>query len=206
MGTTSSVVMLYKVSSLWFKNFVDQELYNCLFEELDQNKDGGIDYGELQMWIKKKQAAENSPFHIFNLKTPVIMMAHKMASMKTQNDASVSVAARKQVDFSELRALMIHLFAFSLLWRHFVQAKHWEGVMDDDSKDSALQLSLPEFMSGNFLYLFIIMTWLMLVMVVALKGLAFCNAKDQLTIDLMESDFHMMDTNYSNCVGFVTVG
>lgn len=194
MGAAQSVQSVYRHAVMWYKNFVDKELYQALFEELDSSKDGGINYMELQRFIQKRQAkckkdknsSQHGPWQMFNLKGPVIMMAHKMASLKVNADSSTSVSARKQVDFTEMRAMLIQLYVFGVLWRHFAHAKHWEGDQDE-SKDAALQLSLPEFVAGC-------------------KSLAHVHTPGvTLEDEVLMEDFTTMDTNFTACVGFISV-
>lgn len=193
MGAGPSIASIYRHAVVWFKNFIDKELYHAMFEEMNVSADGGLNYMELQCFLTKRLAACNKqakegipgPWQIFNLKGPVIMMAHKMASTKLNADHSTSVSARKQVDYTEMRAMLIQLYAFGIIWRHFVHAKHWEGNQDDPN-DSTLQLSLPEFIA-------------------ACRSLAHCHGGEELSDAVLMEDFADMDTNFTSSVGYVTV-
>ena len=87
------------------------------------------------------------------------------------------------VDVTDFRALLVHLFAISILWSHFQNADEWE---QSGGEIGNRQLNFEAFK-------------------LACRTLTSSNAKEELTDHQIKLDFEMLDGNQSRTVGFFEV-
>ena len=94
---------------------------------------------------------------------------------------SASLVDKSVINVSEYKAFLVHLFVASVLWRYFDFA---DNAFDDTGKDQ--QLTFPQF---------------------KLAVQAFCRAHagEELDEQTIMDDFHLLDTNMSNTIGFMEV-
>ena len=118
--------------------------------------------------------------------SPVVLtIAHKAAA--AQNDTTSSVESKYIVDITEFRSLLIHLYATSILWRHFSGISHLYSGLDVAVEDvNKIKLDHEQFM-------------------LAVRSFCSAHMKEELTDDEITSDFLMLDSNYSGEVSFVEV-
>lgn len=179
MGAAASVKHIYAQALGWFRNYIDQETYLADFDSLDKDHDGGVTFGELERWVTSK-AQQDPSWAIFKANKQVLVIAHKNAAL--YQDAKSSGHAAKVVDVGEFKALLIHMFAVSILWRHFDSADHWEAAGDVGNQ----QLTLQEF-------------------TLACKTLCAAHEHEELSDETILDDFEMLDTNHSDTIGFMEV-
>ena len=94
---------------------------------------------------------------------------------------SASLVDKSVINISEYKAFLVHLFVASVLWRYFDFA---DNAFDDNGKDQ--QLTFPQF---------------------KLAVQAFCRAHagEDLDEQTIMDDFHLLDTNLSNTIGFMEI-
>ncbi len=125
MGAAASIQHLYKNAMKWFMVYMDEEMYVQDFQSIDKDVDGGVSFGEMQHWIKEKASKHpDSCWTIFQANSVTLNVAHKAAA--AHFDSKSSVVAKKVVDIIEFRSFLIHLFAVSMLWRHFSFVNAWQ--------------------------------------------------------------------------------
>ena len=183
MGASASLHHVYSEAIKWFQVYIDKDTYVADYQMLDRDSDGGVTFADVQDWVSK-QALTNpdSCWTILNSSGTVLMMAHKAAAMHM--DSSSSVSAKKVVDITEFRALLIHLFVNSMLWRHFAAAAHVEGKPDSELYRAKLD-------KEGF--------------VKACRSLSAAHAGEKLDRDKLYEDFVLVNTNLDGLVGFVQV-
>lgn len=181
MGVGNSVGRIYAEARKWFRIYIDKDTYVADFEELNHMGNGGVTFGSVQEWIAQKAISEpNSCWTTFRSSGSAIMMSHKAAA--THMDSESTIAARKVVDISEFKAFLIHLYANTILWTHYIAvAGH-----NSDEENFRKKLTLHEFS-------------------LACKSLNDAHLKEPLSKDLLRSDFQMLDENCDGLVGFVQV-
>jgi len=179
MGAAASVKHVYAQALGWFKSYIDHETYLKDFDALDKDHDGGVTFGELERWVSAK-TLEDPAWGVFKGSKQVLSIAHKNAAL--YQDSKSSGHAGKVVDVGEFKALLIHMFAVSILWRHFDSADHWEAAGDVGNQ----QLTLEEFS-------------------LACKTLCAAHEHEFLSDETILNDFEMLDTNQSNSIGFMEV-
>jgi len=175
MGAAASVRMIYSQAQSWLKTYFGSEAYAEDFNAIDKDHDGGITFGELQKWILAKAAANPEGGWALFKDHPQVMQIAHK-SAGMGIDSRSSSHAGKVVDVAEFRLLLMHLFAVSILLAHF------EHADDMGSK----QLGFEEF-------------------TMAVKTFCETHAHEQLTVDQLQEDFDLLDTNKSNTIGFVEV-
>lgn len=175
MGAAASVRMIYFQAQAWLKTYFGSEAYAEDFNAIDKDHDGGITYGELQKWILAKAASNPEGGWALFKDHPQVMQIAHK-SAGMGIDSRSSSHAGKVVDVAEFRLLLMHLFAVSILLAHF------EHADDMGSK----QLGFDEF-------------------TMAVKTFCETHAHEQLTVDQLQEDFELLDTNKSNTIGFVEV-
>ena len=181
MGAAASVRMLYKDALGWFKQYIDTETYVEDFKSMDKHNENALSFVDVRDWIIRKSTVDPS-WNIFLTSGPVLAIAHKNACR--HGDSSSSVTSPKVVDVIEFKTLLVHLFAISILWRHFLNADEWEESGAD--KIGTKQLNFDSFK-------------------LACRTLTSANAKEELTDDQIKSDFVLLDDNCSNTIGFTEV-
>ena len=94
---------------------------------------------------------------------------------------SASLVDKSVINVSEYKSFLVHLFVASVLWRYFDFA---DNAFDDTGKDQ--QLTFPQF---------------------KLAVHAFCRAHagEELDEQTIMDDFHLLDTNLSNTIGFMEI-
>ena len=187
MGVSTSLHMLYADAISWFTTFIDKDIYTNAFEELTVLGGGGgsVTFVAIQNWINEKAKAEpESCWSLFQSSGMCLMMSHKAAAMHM--DSSSTVVSRKVVDITEFRAFLIHLYATSLLWRHFVSCNPFTMEYHADELYKK-KLTKQEFS-------------------VACKSFASAHGKEQLSKEIINRDFAAVDLNCTGAVGFVQVG
>lgn len=180
MGVASSLRQIYAEAHQWFRIYIDKDTYVGDFEELDKLGNGGVTFGAIQTWVAAK--AEQDPescWATFRKSGVAMMMSHKAAAMHM--DSSSSVNSKKVVDITEFKAFLIHLYANTILWRHYIAC--YEGTGEDDFKK---KLSIREFS-------------------LACKSLCDVHAKETLTKAQLREDFQMLDENCDGLIGFVQI-
>jgi len=191
MGAVSSVKKVYREAVKWFLMYIDKETFFADFQVLDDDCDGLISYGELQKWIvqniKKQKNPNDSCWSIFLNCGTVIKMAHKAACGHLS--AGSPMASRTGVDITEFRSLLIHLYAMSILWRHFASQSMYK--QSAGSSNERLELSSKKMDEDEFK--------------IAVRGLCAAHAGEILSDEELLSDFVSIDTNMIGLVGFVQV-
>ncbi len=184
MGAAPSIQDIYRDATKWFNSYIDKATYVGLFEILDKDMDGGISFQELQVWIKK-EALENpdSMFTSFQAHGLISMLAHKAAAKRT--DVSSSVSSRNIVDICEFRYLLIHLYALSMIYRHFNCSEVWNGHVHANIDH------LKKLDDAGF--------------AVAVQSLYYVRCGEILSDAVVTSDFLFLDSDYDGIVGFVQV-
>lgn len=170
--------------------YIDKETYFADFQVLDDDCDGLISYSELQKWIvhniKKEKNPADSCWSIFLNNGTVIKMAHKAACGHLS--ASSPVVSRTGVDITELRSLLIHLYAMNIFWRHFASMSMYKNVTTASSTPPS-QLASKKMDEEEF--------------AIAVRGLCHIHAGERLTDEQIRQDFMSIDSNLSGMVGFV---
>lgn len=181
MGVGNSIGQTYAEARKWFRIYIDKDTYVADFEELNHMGNGGVTFGSVQAWIAKKSAEKpDSCWTTFKNSGSAIMMSHKAAA--THMDGDSSVASRKVVDISEFKAFLIHLYATTILWTHYIAV----AGNTTDEENFRKKLNLHEFS-------------------LACKTLNDTHAKEVLTKEILRRDFQLLDENCDGLVGFVQV-
>lgn len=201
MGAAASVKMLYSDALSWFKTYIDSETYMAgrfhfllniplkyviyffTFQKIDftamnTKHDGNITIVDFQKWIAEKAKVE-SVWSIFNTNPQILLISYKNATLYDESD--VAIHTRKVVDFTAFKALLVHLFATSVLWSHFSNAQSW-----DHEGSGSQQLSYETFR-------------------IACKTICETHAHEHLTDDQIKEDFSLLDKNYSGQLSFMEV-
>lgn len=183
MGVAPSLYQVYDEAIKWFQMYIDKDTYVADYQMLDRDADGGVTFADVQDWVSREASQHpDSCWTILNRSGTVLMMAHKAAAMHM--DSSSSVSAKKVVDITEFRALLIHLYADSMLWRHFAAAAHVEGRHDSELYRAKLDVD-------GF--------------VKACRSLSAAHAREKLDRESLYSDFQRINSNMDGLVGFVQV-
>jgi Ca2+-binding EF-hand superfamily protein len=172
MGAAASVKQLYGESMSWFKNYIDTETYLADFNSFDKDGGGSISFVEFQRRITEKAKADTEEAKFWQMllqSGQVIKVAHKSASLQDKDAINVS----------EYKALLVHVFVGSVLWRFFEFA---DSVVDDDAGDK--RLSFEEFR-------------------IAVHAFCKAHAGEDISDEVIRDDFHLLDTSMSNSIGFM---
>ena len=185
MGAAASVQSLYKDALEWLVTYIDKETYIEDFAFLDKDTSGGLSHIEFKNWIvENAKKHPNSCWSVFLTSPVVLSVAHKAAA--AHNDSTSTAESKYIVDISEFRSLLIHLYATSILWRHFSGISHLyngDTVVEDVNK---IKLDHEQF-------------------TLAIRSFCSAHMKEELTDDEITSDFLLLDSNYSGEVSFVEV-
>lgn len=119
MGAGSSVKVVAGEAMNWFDNYFDSKTYQTDFDLMDKNHDGGITFEELLRFINEKAKVDPN-WKVFVGSRQALSIAHQNAASYSQE--SSRIADKGVVDYTEFKALLIHLFATSILWMHFKNA------------------------------------------------------------------------------------
>ena len=131
---------------------------------------------ELTKWISAKAKTHHS-WTVFADNPQVLAIAHKNATLR---DPKIPHSRpQKIVDITDFKALLVHLFATSLLWTHFYNADNW--APGDDVGNN--QLNFEEFKLG-------------------VQTLCKAHASEVLSEEQLRRDFEELDTNLSDSIGF----
>lgn len=141
----------------------------------------GIVLPELSKWLKGKACEENGgPWKLFLSHEEIINIAHTQASKS--KSASMGIISNRVVDIGEFRNLLLHLFVISVLWVHFEKAD--KSHMSQDRFNE--RLALPEF-------------------TMAIKTFSAVYGQEELTPEVIEKDFRLLDHQHNDSVSFSEV-
>ena len=186
MGAAASVTAVYADALKWFQQYIDKETYLDDFRSLDTDQSGGLTFMEFRKWVESNaEKSPNSCWTVFLTSGTVLAAAHKAAA--AHGDFTRSVDARHIVDVSSFRALLIHLYATSILWRHFSGVKNWRDDVSSEQDLSHFKLNMEDFSLGVQ---------------------SFCNAhcKEEISDDKLKEDFEMLSGGSGGeFVGFMQV-
>ena len=101
-------------------------------------------------------------------------------------DTSSSVCSKNLVDISEFRSLLIHLYALSIIYRHFCATGLWEGEIKNNGE--IFSSKLDERLYG-----------------MASRSMCLAHIGEELTDDMIKEDFLKLDSNFTANIGFVQV-
>ena len=150
------------------------------FKSMDRHNENAISFADVQFWLAEKEKADPL-WSIFLNSGPVLSIAHKYACK--HGDTHSSVSASKMVNVTEFRTLLVHLYAFTVLWCHFANAMKWEesgsDVVGHKLNFQAFKLAFRTFDSAN--------------------------AHLDLNDKEIKADFEIIDSNFSSSVGFMEV-
>lgn len=150
------------------------------FKAMDRHNENALSFADVRDWMVDK--SKNDPsWGIFLTSGPVLAVAHRNACKHHHSASNASVS--KMVDVTDFRALLVHLFAISILWSHFQNADEWE---QSGGEIGNRQLNFEAFK-------------------LACRTLTSSNAKEELTDHQIKLDFEMLDGNQSRTVGFFEV-
>lgn len=184
MGAAASVRAVYGDALKWFQQYIDKETYLADFQYLDKDSSGGLTFAEFRNWISTNAKRDTaSCWSVFLTSGTVLSVAHKAAA--AHGDFGSSVDARHIVDVASFRVLLIHLYAASILWRHFAGVKNW--LHENSEEDmSHYKLDFDDF---------------------CLAVKSFCNAhcQEEITEEQLKLDFAELASNNDEKVGFVQV-
>jgi len=181
MGLAPSLNRIYGDAHRWFNIYIDKETYSDMFQNADSMRGGSIAVGAIQEWIAKNAVASpDSCWSVFLSSGNAIMMSHKAAA--TYN---MTVSNRKVIDINNFKAFLIHLYAMSMLWKHFASADQFTAEHHADDLYRK-KLNMQEF-------------------VLACKSL--CDGHDQetQTKKQLKEEFRTIDDNCDGLIGFVQV-
>jgi len=183
MGAAASVTAVYADALKWFQMYIDRETYIADFANLDKGHQG-LTYMDFRSWVQTN--AERDPdscWGVFLTSGTVLAVAHKAAA--AHGDFLHSADAKHIVDVSSFRALLIHLYATSILWRHFAGAKNWHSTDSQHEDMSHFKLNVDDF---------------------ALAVKSFCNAhcQEALSDEIIKEDFELLSSGNPE-VGFMQV-
>ena len=114
----------------------------------------------------------------------VLSVAHKAAAEHI--DSTSNSEAKHVVDVSEFRALLIHLYAVSILWRHFAGVLHLNIDGGEGEDMSHKSLSESEFK-------------------LAVRSFCHAHAKEEISDEELAKDFQDLDKTLSGSIGFISV-
>lgn len=140
----------------------------------------GINYDELQRWIKMKAFKEGGSWKSLLANPEVIQIAHEQACIKIGSKSSKT--HKRVFDVTEFRLFLMHLFSISVLWVHFKNADQWEAGYDIGND----LLNLIEFR-------------------IAVQTLCRTHANEEISDEQLAEDFKMLDTQSRNHIGFLEV-
>eukprot|EP01006_Ploeotia_vitrea_P038498 TRINITY_DN66241_c6_g1_i1.p2 TRINITY_DN66241_c6_g1~~TRINITY_DN66241_c6_g1_i1.p2 ORF type:complete len:274 (-),score=6.75 TRINITY_DN66241_c6_g1_i1:1015-1836(-) len=183
MGAAASVQSVYKDALKWLKSYIDKKTYLADFEALDIDHNGGLSFVEFQKWISSNAEKEpDSCWSIFLTSGIVLSVAHKAAAEHI--DSTSNAEAKHVVDVSEFRALLIHLYATSIIWRHFIAVLNLNTQENEDLSHKTLNEAEFNKMVRSF-----------------------CNAhcQEELTDEVISTDFKELDKNMTGNIGFITL-
>lgn len=147
---------------------------------MDRHNENALSFSDVQYWITMKGKTDPI-WSIFLTSGPVLTIAHKYACK--HGDTRTSVSASKMVNVTEFKTLLVHLFAFSILWSHFANAEKWEengaDLVGHRLNFEAFKLACRTFDSAN--------------------------AHEELNDSQIRTDFELIDSNFSGSVGFIEV-
>ena len=150
------------------------------FKSMDRHNENALSFADVQYWISMKGKTDPI-WSIFLTSGPVLTIAHKYACK--HGDTHTSVSASKMVNVTEFKTLLVHLFAFSILWSHFANAEKWEvngaDLVGHRLNFEAFKLACRTFDSAN--------------------------AHEDLNDSQIKTDFELIDSNFSGSVGFIEV-
>ena len=150
------------------------------FKSMDRHNENAISFADVQFWLAEKEKADPL-WSIFLNSGPVLSIAHKYACK--HGDTHSSVSASKMVNVTEFRTLLVHLYAFTVLWCHFANAMKWE---ESGSDSVGHKLNFQAFK-------------------LAFRTFDSANAHLDLNDKEIKADFEIIDSNFSSSVGFMEV-
>ena len=184
MGAAASIQRVYREAVKWFLIYIDKETYFADFQILDADCDGAITFGEVQKWLVSNiNRNPESCWAIFLTSGTVLKTAHKAACGHLSVGSTPH--SRDSVDISEFRSFLIHLYAMSILWRHFASVSRWKSMNQPDELSSK-KLNVQEFAVG-------------------VRGFCSLHSMEELSDADIERDFLEIDGNLDGYIGFVEV-
>lgn len=181
MGAQQACEAVYRDAMKWFKQYIDKDTYVSNFQALDRDKDGGVDMQELQVWVSQNAAEHpEAPWSMLEGTGVVLMMCFKVAACHMDNEERL-MKQRKIVDISDLRALLLHMYAFSVFYRHFSASDNKPSRMMQKKKMNELEF------------------------VVACESLCYAHGCSPIPVDTLKSDFLELDSNYSGSLGYIQI-
>jgi Ca2+-binding EF-hand superfamily protein len=150
---------------------------------MDADNSGQIGLDELDKFVRLK-AKTNPSWNILVSNPQIIDLVHQEACIQSASGSGVVVPSNPKdrlVSMENFRALLIHLYAASILWTHFVNADSWQDAADVGNR----QLNFEEFRLGCI-------------------TLSRDRMGDQQQLDdeQLQKDFDMLDINRSGSISF----
>jgi hypothetical protein len=134
---------------------------------------------DLEKWLQEKAANEGGGWKYFVHNPQIYMMAHEHASKYINANSKLFLIKKKIVDLQQFRALLVQLFAISVLWVHFKKAD--EFIMGNDAYNSLL--NRIEFKLG-------------------VKSFCAAYGHEDLTEEQLDADFDTLDKDRSGNISF----
>ena len=134
---------------------------------------------DLEKWLQEKAASEGGSWKHFLHNPQVYALAHEHASKVANSNNKLFLVKKKIVDLAEFRALLVQLFAISILWAHFKKAD--EFLLAGDAYNQ--KLNFMEFKVG-------------------VKSFCAAYGQEEITDEQLQTDFATLDTDKSNSISF----
>jgi Ca2+-binding EF-hand superfamily protein len=175
--------MQYSDADGWFSAYLEQDFLTD-FKLMDTDNSGHIALEEFEKFVRTK-AKENPSWNMLVSNPHIIDLVHQQACL-TQTGADDEVITvdptQRIVTQENFRNLLIHLYATSILWTHFINADSWEQGADAGNR----QLNFEEFK-------------------LACVTISRDREQERFTEDQLRKDFEALDLNRSNSVSFSEV-
>lgn len=142
----------------------------------------GIRYEEFVAWLQARAAKEGGAWRFFVSHPEIVAVAHLQSSRDRFN--TTTFRKERIVDINDFRALLIELFAVSVLWTHFKKADDWQSANRHDSYDG--RLGIEECL-------------------LAVRTFCAAYGQEQLTDDQIRADFLALDTDGSGQLSLLEV-
>eukprot|EP01006_Ploeotia_vitrea_P031697 TRINITY_DN64000_c0_g1_i1.p1 TRINITY_DN64000_c0_g1~~TRINITY_DN64000_c0_g1_i1.p1 ORF type:complete len:269 (-),score=-2.84 TRINITY_DN64000_c0_g1_i1:269-1075(-) len=171
MGAGAACEGVYRDGFKWFGAFIDKDTYLTNFQIMDSDADGNISCQDVQKWVNDNASKyPDECWDIIKSSSLSIMMAHKAAA----------TPATKVVPIQSFRALLIHLYTISILYRHF------SGLADKSHIQARKKINLEEY-------------------IMACETLCFAHEVPPIPIETLENDFNELDNHFTGQIGFIQI-
>lgn len=137
---------------------------------------------DLEKWIQEKAATEGGGWKHFIHNPQIYTMAHEHASKYMNANSKLFLVKKKIVDLPQFRALLVQLFAISILWLHFKRAD--EFLMGNDAYNCLL--NRVEFKLG-------------------VKSFCAGYGHEEISDEQLDEDFDVLDKDKSGNISFTEV-